>query len=242
MAARTIQLALADERIYEGASAGRSLPQRISDQLAQADDALLTHLPTLVALTAVALVAVGAFRFGFDWLSLGLLAVGLAFVVFAADTGIVTSRYYLPPFVLAALALARSAAPLGTLAVVLSGTLLAGGGLNLARTAHDSVTGWVDSERTREAIVREAAARAAGGCQVRVVGLNVELVQALPVLMPLAKESPRDCAPGERFVVVMDRGAPGTVTPPDNPILAACAPEPKPVWTLDVADIFRCTS
>ena len=103
-----------------------------------------------------------------------------------------------------------------------AGLLLAGGGLYQARSAHDWVAGWVDAERSRETIVRAAAARVAGGCEVRAVGLNVELVAALPVLMPLAHEPPRGCTPGERFVVVIDRGAPGTVTPPDNPILAAC--------------------
>jgi hypothetical protein len=241
MVARTIQLALADERVYEGSAAGQSLALRVSDQLSQADRVLLTHLPTVVAIAAVLVVAVGAFRFGFDWLSLGLLVVAFAFVAFAAESGVVTSRYYLPPFALAALALARSSVPLGTVAVVLSGALLAGGGLHQARSAHDWVAGWVRSERTREAIVRAAAARAAGGCQVRAVGLNVELVAALPVLMPLADEPPRGCTPGERFVVVIDRGAPGTVTPPDNPILAACRPERTPVETVDVADIFRCT-
>jgi hypothetical protein len=240
MMIRTLQLGLADERFYEDQATG-SLASRVSDQLAQAGDVLLSNLPTIVAVAAVVLVAAVAFRFGVDWLSLGLLVVALAFVVFAGDAGVVTSRYYLPPFALVSFALARSAVPLGTLAVVASGVLLAGGALHQMQTAHDSVVGWVDSERTREAIVRAAAARAAGGCQVRVVGLNVELVAALPVLMPLTNEPPRGCAPGERFVVVIDRGAPGTVTPPGNPILAACRPEATPVETIDVADIFRCT-
>ena len=32
------------------------------------------------------------------------------------------------------------------------------------------------------------------------------------------------------------------ITTPDNPILAACRPEPRPVETVDVADLFRCTA
>lgn len=241
MVARTIQLARADQRVYEDAATGTSLASRISDQLSQSDEVLASSLPVLVALAAIALVAAGAYRFGVDWLSLGLLAVAFTFVAFAADTGILTSRYYLPPLVLAALALARSAVPLGTIAVVGAGVLLAGGGLYQARSAHDWVAAWVAGERTRESIIQAAAARAAGGCEVRAVGLNVELVAALPVLMPLAHEPPRGCTPGDRFVVVIDRGAPGSATPPDNPILAACWPEPEPVETVDVADIFRCT-
>ena len=47
----------------------------------------------------------------------------------------------------------------------------------------------------------------------RVTGLNVELVQALPVLVPLADERGRDCRRGERYVVVIDPGGPGTGPP-----------------------------
>ena len=52
-------------------------------------------------------------RTGVDWLSVGLPRRRRAFVLFAAEAGVVASRYYLPTIVLAALALARSAARLG---------------------------------------------------------------------------------------------------------------------------------
>ena len=42
----------------------------------QADTELLTHLPTVVSVAAVLVIAVGAFRFGVDWLSLGPLPTG----------------------------------------------------------------------------------------------------------------------------------------------------------------------
>jgi hypothetical protein len=71
-----------------------------------------------------------------------------------------------------------------------------------------------------------------------VTGSNVELVSALPVLMPLANEPARLCAPGERFVVVIDWFA--GETPSDDPVLAACAPEATPVWDISVARIVRC--
>ena len=204
---------------------------------------LASSLPTLVVfVSGVALVAALAFDSASTGCRSGCWSSPSRSSRFAADTGILTSRYSFPPFVLAALALARSAVPLGTVAVVGAGLLLAGGGLYQAHSAHDWVAGWVDAERSRETIVRAAAARVAGGCEVRAVGLNVELVAALPVLMPLAHEPPRGCTPGERFVVVIDRGAPGTVTPPDNPILAACRPERTPVETVDVTDISGARS
>ena len=101
---------------------------------------------------------------------------------------------------------------------------------------------WVGDERDRETLVREAAARAAGGCDIDVTGVNVELVQALPVLVLLADEPARACAAGERFVVVIDRYAPGGETPPDDPVLAPCAPEPEPVFSSPAGEIRRCTA
>jgi hypothetical protein len=241
MVARTFQLAFADETFYEGAAAGKSLATRLSDQLSQAGGVLHTELPTITFVAAVVLLAFVTFRVGVDWLSIGLLVVAVAFVVFAADVGVVASRYYMPSIALAAVVLARSAVRLGPVAVVVAALALIGGGLVQAHDARGWMWWWVDGERTQEALVREAAARAAGGCPVTVVGLNTEFVQALPVLMPLAREEPRDCADGERFVAVLDEGGPGTVTPPDNPVLAACGPEPSPVFSSTVGYIARCT-
>ena len=239
--ARTAQLTLSGDRVYEGASAGKSFATRLSDQLSIADDRLHTTVPMIVGIAAIVLLAAVLLRTGIDWLSIGLLATALGFIVFAAHAGVVESRYYIPPITLAALALARCAVRLGPAVVLVAGVLMIGAGLMTTRSAHDWVWYWVRIEAAGETIIRDAQARAVGGCPVSVVGANVELVEALPVLMPLADEPPRDCAPGERFVVVIDRGQPGTPTPPDNPILAACAPQAKPDLTVDVADFFRCS-
>jgi hypothetical protein len=191
---------------------------------------------------AIVLLAVVGFRRGTDWLSVGLLVVAFAFLVASSETGVVASRYYLPPIVLGALVLARSAASLGSAVVVATGVVLIVGGAWQTRDSRGWIDWWVDGERDREHLVREAAGRQAGGCDVGVVGLNVELVMALPVLMPYADEPPHGCAPGERFLAVIDPGGPGTETPPDDPTLAACAPEPEPVWSSPVGKIVRCTA
>lgn len=242
MVARTAQIALTEGPLYGDLSAGKSFPTRLSDQLSQAAGVLHTELPTIVAVASIVLLAAVAFRIGVDWLSVGLLAVAFGFVGFAAHAGVVASRYLIPAIALAALVLARSAVRLGPAVVVVVGVLLVGGGLVTAYDARGWVWGWVDSERAQEGLVREAAARAAGGCPVAVVGLNAEFVAALPVLMPLAREDPRDCAPGERFVALLDEGGPGTVTPPDDPVLAACRPDPEPVWESTVGKLLRCTA
>jgi hypothetical protein len=242
MVVRTTQLALTGEPLYGDLSAGKSFTTRLSDQLSQAGGVLHTELPTIVAVAAIVLLAALVFRVGVDWISVGLLLVAFGFIVFAAHAGVVASRYYIPAIALAALVLARSAVRLGSVVVVVVGVFLIGGGLVTARSAHGWVWGWVDAERAQEGLVREAEARAAGGCPVAVVGLNAEFVEALPVLMPLARERPRDCADGERFVALLDEGGPGTVTPPDNPVLAACKPDPEPVWTSSVGQLLRCTA
>jgi hypothetical protein len=240
--ARTVELAFADERVYEDAAAAKDFDARLSDQLSRAGEVLHSPLPMILLAAAVVVLAVRTFRIGADWISTGLLVVALAFLLFAAEAGVVASRYYLPPIALGAFALARSAVPLGSAAVAATGVVLVAGGMWQAWEGHGWVEWWVDGERAQETLVREAAARVAGGCEVGVIGLNVELVNALPVLMPLADEPPRDCGGEERYLVVIDPGGPGTETPPDDPVLSACAPEPEPAWSSNVGKILRCTA
>jgi len=239
MLARTLQLSFADDRVYEEAAAGRSLFERLIDQIDTAGEALHSPVFTVVAVGAVVSVAIAARVRGVDWVVVGMLVTAAAFVVLAAGSGVVASRYYLPPLTLLALAGARALSTFRAPVVVAVSAVVIGAGLWQLHDARGWVEWWVDGERRQESLVREAAARAEGGCAVEVTGRNVELVSALPVLMPLANEPARACAPGERFVVVIDWFA--GETPSDDPVLAACAPEATPVWDIDVARIVRCT-
>ena len=136
-----------------------------------------------------------------------------------AGSGVVASRYYLPPLTLLAVAGARALATFRAEVIVAVSAVVIGAGLWQLHDARGWVKWWVDVERQQESLVREAAARAAGGCTVEVTGSNVELVSALPVLMPLANEPARLCAPGERFVVVIDwfAGETGETIPCSRP-------------------------
>jgi hypothetical protein len=242
MAARLIEFALADERFYGAEAARQGILDDLSDQVSRAGEVLHSNVPAMLVVVGVILLAVGLVRFGVDWLSIGMLVVALAFVGFAAESGVVASRYYLPAIVLAALVVARAAIPLGSVPTLVTGLALLAAGTWQAHEARDWVQWWADGERDQETIVREAAGRAAGGCDVDVTGLNVEFVLALPVLMPIADEPPRGCTSSKRFVVVIDAGGSGTETPPTDPTLAACAPEPEPVWSSHMAKILRCTT
>jgi hypothetical protein len=60
MAVRTVQLSLADDRVYESFAAGRSLRTRFWDQVVNADEALDTQLFGVLAVAAVAALAANA--------------------------------------------------------------------------------------------------------------------------------------------------------------------------------------
>jgi hypothetical protein len=237
---RAAQLSTAETRVYEDIAAKRSLSERLVHQLLDADEFLHTPLFTPLAAAAVAATVVAVVRRGADWLAVGLIVTALAFVAFAAESGVVASRYYLPSIALLAVALGRVVSSLGTrVAITTSVILLLVGSLN-AVTARQWTGTWVVDERSQEDVVRESAGRRSAGCEVAATGSNVELVLALPVLMPLAREAPRDCAMGERFLVVIDSVY--GPTPPEDPLLVACGRSPETVWSNRVGRILRCAA
>ncbi len=239
---RTMQLWLSGERVYEDAAAAKGYLARLGDQLEGAGKALSSDLPTAIVVAALLLVAVSAARRGPDWLSIGLLVVAFAFLVSVAETGVVVSRYYLPPIVLAALVLARSAASLGTRVVAVTGAALLLGGAWQAWDSRGWVESWAARERERETLVREAAARAAR--RVRGRRDRPERRGRARASRPHAacRRPGERLLPGDRYLVVIDQGAPGTETPRDDPVLSACTTNDEPVWESDAGRIFRCTA
>ena len=241
MVVRTVQLAISGEELYGDLTAGTSLTTRLSNQLSQAGEVLHTQLPRSSSWPRSSSSP--------PWRSA------------SGSTGFgrpARRRVRIHPLrgprwrgcepLLHPLDHARGArARAGRRAPRVGGRGRRRGAPDRRRGlsrpgARGLVLDWVDSERAQEGLVRQAEGRAAGGCPVAIVGLNVEFVQALPVLMPVAQEPPHGCAPGERFVALLDKGAPGTVTRPDNPVLAACSPDPAPVFDSSVGKILRCTA
>jgi hypothetical protein len=240
MLIRTLQLSTADKRVYEE-FAEEGFVARIWEQFADADE--LVHSPVFAIVAVAAVVAAIGQLLGRrpDWLVLGLMATALAFVLFAAESGVVATRYYLPPLTLLCIAIARSVTSVGRAATFGVGIVAIALSAVQLPDARGWVEWWVDTERSKETLVRQAAAMQAGGCDLDVTGHDVELVQALPVLMPLANEPARDCVPGARYVVVVDAYS-GRETGPDDPLIARCQPEADPVWSSDLATIRRCTA
>jgi hypothetical protein len=168
------------------------------------------------------------------------LVTAVAFVGFAAESGVVTSRYYLPSITLLALALGRAAASLDARLAATVGVLLIATGTAQAVEARERVETWVTVERDQESLVREAASRVAAGCAVAVTGSNVELVQALPVLMPIAGARPRDCRDDQRFAVVIDWIYGPTRS--TDAVITSCGPRPRTVWVNRIGRIDLCTT
>jgi hypothetical protein len=237
--ARTVQLALADERIY-GARPEEGILGKLERQITEMNVELQSRTGwCLLAGAVVALTAAAALRRRTDWLGVGLLVTAFAFLVFASSTGIVASRYYLPTVALASLAIARSAAVLRSPVATVLATVLVVLGLWQAPSARDVVDGWIGWEKKHEEIAREVARIDAGGCPVEVTGPDVELVEALPVLLPLAREKAAGCKPGDTFVAIMTGTSPWAEDPADPPVVA-CGPSAAEVFRNDVGRILRC--
>jgi hypothetical protein len=235
---RVVQLALADERIY-GAEPSEGILGKIVDQLTEMQVKLDSWTGWYLVTGAVLLTAAALVRRRGDWLGVGLLVTSFMFLVFASSTGVEASRYYLPSLVLVSLASVRALAAFPGRFATAFGVYLVFLGLWQAPEARQAVEGWLGWERAGEAMVREVAMRGAGGCDVDVTGPDVELVAALPVLVPLAEEEAAGCTEGETFTVVMTGTSPWAEDPND-PMVVACNAEAEVYGNVDIGRILRC--
>ena len=150
----------------------------------------------LAAVTALA-------RRRIDVLVLGVLASGALTLVFAAQTNVAVSRYYLPAYALAVVALVLSLARWPVVAQV-AGLLLLLAVVHLSFSAsRDEVQVWVGEEDAGAALVHTVADAHATGCPVAVAGLDLETTDALPVLVALEhKPVASTCTTGATYLVL----------------------------------------
>jgi hypothetical protein len=155
------------------------------------------------AIAAVVLFALASvIRRRLDPVALGALASGGLTLVFAAQSGAVAFRYYLPAFGLVAVAFALSVARLPIVFQV-AGLLAVAYVLLPPPGARAEVDRWADVEEEQGQVVRRIAELEGSGCAVETVGLLEEAEMALPVLVEV--EDVRDgsvgCAGRAYFVV-----------------------------------------
>jgi hypothetical protein len=189
----------------------------------------------LVASLVLAVVAM-AVRRRVDVIVLGVLASGALTLVYAAQTNAAVSRYYLPAYALAAVALVLSLARLPAAAQVAGLVLLLAVVRTSVAAAHDEVQVWVDEEDRGAALVHATADAYATGCPVAVAGLDLETSEALPVLVGLEhRDVAPACTEGATYLVV------GTL-PEGAALRAACSPTAlEPVLEEYPASVYRCS-
>ncbi len=176
MACYTIALATADTRVYGAQASPDGMLGRLAAQLGDVDGTLGTPFAWLV-IAAFFLSLFWAVGQDVDWLALGLLACALAFTLWASQTGVVQSRYYLPGTALVVLALVRTASggPRRVLVPAVVATLLA----DRLNGGHEGAADWLIREAAHDPTKRLAIAALA--CLAVGIGL-VTGVDRRPVL------------------------------------------------------------
>ena len=190
----------------------------------------------LLAYGAVVLTVVASIvRRRIDPIAVGALLSGALTFVFAGQSGVVATRYYIPVVALFAVAFALSLARLPTI-VVAAGVLAVFFSFMPPPGTRAEVQSWTDEELGNGALVREAADLESSGCVVAAAGLDLETSVALPILVGVERTSDggRTCAPGETFFVA-GPGEDGTA------LVSACAPEAlETLVEAPVGAVYRC--
>lgn len=168
-------------------------------------------------LASVLLVAVAAVvRRRIDVLALGALASGALAIVFAAQSGVAVSRYYIPLLALCVVAASLSLARLPDL-VAAAGVLAVVFAFMPPTEVRNEVSKWSDEEQQHAEIVRLVSELDSSGCTVAVAGLDLETGLALPVLVDLeSTPGGRQCAPA--YLVLSPYPS------AELPLLGACEP------------------
>jgi hypothetical protein len=180
----TVALATADRRVYGAQVSPEGLLGRLGGQLNDVDGTLGTPFAWVVIASAF-LALIWAIDRDVDWLALGLLACALTFTVWSSQTGVVQSRYYLPPTALVVLALVRTAStrPRHLLVPAVVATLLA----DRLNGGHEGAVDWVIREgaenATRQGVVLVLGGLALGIAHVARVDRRAILAIAASALL-----------------------------------------------------------
>ncbi len=235
MLVRTALVSREDELVYD-AHPGERVREQLITAVRLMSDTTGSRVALILVLASGATLALGAVRRRPDWAGIGLLATGLAFMAFFSQSGVVTSRYYLPVAACAGLALCRSVVSLPRPVVVGTVVLLALAVVLQLPDARDDVNRWLDGEKVQETLVRSAASIEAAGCSVGITGPDIEFVAAFPILLRFAHEAPARCSRGATYLAILTGSSRETG---DEPLVRRCA-SPTPVVETRLGRIVRC--
>jgi hypothetical protein len=236
VAIETVQITRRGDLVY-GAQVdqGRGIARGLQTLAAWTHEILPLQAQRVVIAALLLTLFTALARRRIDVLVLGVLAAGALTLVFAAQTNVAVSRYYLPAYALAVAAIVLSLARWPAVAQV-AGLLLMLGVVHFWFSAsRDEVKVWVDEEDGGAALVHTVAAAQATGCPVAVAALDIETTAALPVLVALERR-PRvpACAGGATFLVLRPFGE-------GLALSRACAPGARRRLLYgELAVVYRC--
>ena len=236
VAIESARIAARGDLVYDAeVDAGQGIVRGLEELYDWAHEAVPWKARLFVVGALVAFALASVVRRRLDPIALGVLAAAALTLVFAAQSGAVATRYYLPAFGLAAVAFSLSVARL-PLALQAAGLLAILYVLLPPPGARDEVRRWVDGEEARGRAVRQLAVLEGSGCTVQKVGLLEEAADALPVLVEVEGAHGREarCAGRTYFVVgpQADRDTFASTCQPDTLVLVRQADE--------AFGLFRC--
>jgi hypothetical protein len=236
VAVETVLIARRGDLVYDTEVGGRGIERGLHVLYDWAHEVFSLQAQRVILAALVLAVVTTIVRRRVDVIVLGMLASAAFTLVFAAQTNAAVSRYYLPAYALAAVAVVLSLARLPVVAQVAGLVLLLAVVRMTVPLAHDEVQVWVDEEDRGAALVHAVADAHATGCKVAVAGVDQETREALPVLVHLEHGSVASaCAAGTTYLVV------GTL-PEGAALRQVCSRDALvPVLEEYPASVYRCS-
>ena len=207
VAIQAIRITLRGELVYGAeVDGGEGIRRGLEILYDWASEAMPQTARDLMLVTVALVVVASVVRRRVDVLALGALASGLLTIVFAAQSGVAVSRYYIPLLALFVVAASLSLARLPDL-IAAAGVLVVFFAFMPPTETRAQVRQWTDEEQQHVEIVRLVAELERSGCVVAADGLDVETSLALPQLTSLARAVPERACEAEAYLVLPPYGA-----------------------------------
>jgi hypothetical protein len=199
-----------------------------------APEAMPEPVRQLLVATVALVVVASAVQRSIDVLAVGALGSGVLAIVFAAQSGVVASRYYIPIVALFVVAASVALSRLPDL-VAAAGVLAIFFASMPPTETRAEVRRWSSEEQQHAKIVQLVAELEHSGCMVAAGSLDPETSLALPVLEALEPEGEHECAPNAAYLVIPSSNNETVV------LLEACVPgRLEPILVGRLVSVHEC--
>ena len=236
VAVEVVRIATRGDLVYEAeVDAGRGIVRGVEVLWDWVHEVFPLQAQRLVLAAVLLAVIVAIVRRRVDVLVVGALASGVFAFLLAAQSGVAASRYFIPVYALAAVALVLSVARLPAIVQVAFLLMVVALSLSFVSAARYEVREWASVEQEGASLVRAVSKARASGCPVAVAGLDEESRVALPVLVTLLGEPvASSCVGGATYLVIRSSGEGAALA-------SACADDELEVLLdLSLAAVYRC--